>query len=203
MASYPTRPALPSALMTRQYTSVKHVMEVTALSRSAAYALMDQLGAIKIGRSTRLMKAKLDTYLRELERGRVWTAAQRPVEDDANAPAPEERGEPSQAQLRTIEVAALAARKRPPLEDRPEVSANLQRWEDDAARALEKRRRQSAPAPKAELSANQVRLHETVARLERRKKLTPKPELSANLRRLEQDAERARRLRKARGLDQQ
>ena len=56
----------------RKFITVRHVQEITALSRSASYELMDRLGAVKLGRATRLSKQKLDSYLRQLEVGASW-----------------------------------------------------------------------------------------------------------------------------------
>jgi hypothetical protein len=146
--------------MTPQYLNVQDVMRVVKVARSTAYELMYRLGAIKIGRSTRLMKAKLDTYLRELERGRTWTAAQTPVEDDVRSlPLPEKCGELSEAQLRAT---ALAVRRPAPSGVPLAPSASLERWDQAVASA---RLKQQPP-----LSANRRRLQQAAERATRLRK---------------------------------
>jgi excisionase family DNA binding protein len=117
--------------MAPQYITVVDIMSRLKVSRSTAYELMARLGAIKIGRSVRLMQAKLDSYLRELERSRVWTQAQPAIEDAEVVPAPGEHAELSANRLRLAEVAARSRRARPATkpEPRPDRSPAQLRWD--------------------------------------------------------------------------
>lgn len=53
--------------MAQRFVSVREVMTRLDLARSSAYALMDQIGAVKVGRRKRLPKSWFEAYCRRLQ----------------------------------------------------------------------------------------------------------------------------------------